>query len=39
MAEARLVLGEAAWEAAYASGQTLSLEEAFAEALEETAGR
>jgi tetratricopeptide (TPR) repeat protein len=36
VAPARVALGEAAWVAAYAAGQALTLEQAIAEALEET---
>jgi hypothetical protein len=35
VAEARAALGEDAWQAAYAAGRALSLEEAIAEALGE----
>jgi uncharacterized protein YjbI with pentapeptide repeats len=38
VAAARVAVGEAAWAAAFATGQALTLEEAIAEALEETPG-
>jgi hypothetical protein len=39
VAEARLTLGEERWTTAYAVGRALPLEEAIAEALDETPGR